>query len=264
MRMDHYSTLGIPRDADQDTIKAAFRKLAMKHHPDRGGDPNEFQKINQAYETLSDPDKRAQYDNPQQFNPFGGGGFNFNVNGFDLNDLFGSVFGQRGFHQQNQKPTYRTRVTVSLVDVYNGAEQVLQLGTPTGTKVINIKIPAGIYNGSSIRYDNIIDNGTLIIEFIILPDLRFEREGDDLYSNFPISVLDLITGTKVQFTTISGTKLDVNIDPGTQPSQQIKIAGYGMPRSDGTRGNQILLLKPFIPANIDNEIVEVIKRKQPK
>ena len=263
MRMDHYSTLGIPRDADQETIKAAFRKLAMKHHPDRGGDPNEFQKINQAYETLSDPSKRAQYDNPHQGNPFGGG-FNFNVNGFDLNDLFGSVFGQRPFQQQNQQPTYRTRVTVSLVDVYNGAEQVLQLGTPTGTKVINIKIPAGIYNGSSIRYDNMIDGASLIIEFIILPDLRFEREGDDLYSNFPISVLDLITGTKVKFTTIAGTILDVNIDPGTQPSQQIKIAGHGMPRQDGTRGNQILLLKPFIPANIDNEIVEVIKRKQPK
>jgi curved DNA-binding protein len=261
--MDHYSTLGVPRDADQETIKAAFRKLAMKHHPDRGGDSNEFHKINQAYETLSDPDKRAQYDQPQQHNPFGGG-FNFNVNGFDLNDLFGSVFSQRGFQQHNTKPTYRTRVTVSLVDVYNGAEQVLQLGTPTGMKVINIKIPAGIYNGSTIRYDNMIDGASLIIEFIILPDLRFEREGDDLYSNFPISVLDLITGTKIQFTTIGSTKLDVNIDPCTQPSRQIKIAGHGMPRPDGSRGNQILLLKPFIPANINNDIIECIKRNQPK
>lgn len=261
MRMDHYSTLGVPRDADHDTIKAAFRKLAMKHHPDKGGDPNEFQKINEAYETLSDPTKRAQYDNPQQGNPFGG--FNFNMHGFDLNDLFGSVFGQRGFHHQqhNAKPTYRTRVTVSLVDVYNGAEQVLQLGTPTGTKVINIKIPAGIYNGSSIRYDNILDGGaSLIIEFVILPDLRFEREGDDLYSNLPISVLDLITGTKVKFTTIAGNTLDVTIDPCTQPHQQIKIAGHGMPRQDGTRGNQILLLKPFIPANVHTDIIDAIKR----
>lgn len=260
--MDHYNTLGISRDADQETIKAAFRKLAMKHHPDRGGDPNQFQKINEAYETLSDPTKRAQYDNPQQHNPFGGG-FNFNVNGFDLNDLFGSVFGQRGF-QQNVRPTYRTRVTVSLVDVYNGTEQILHLGTPSGPKVINIKIPAGIYNGSSIKYDNIIEDSSLIIEFLILPDLRFEREGDDLYSNFPISVLDLITGTNVEFTTIGGKKLDVTIDPMTQPSQQIKIAGYGMPRPDGTRGNQILLLKPYIPASIDNDIIECIKRKQTK
>lgn len=114
--MDHYSTLGVPRDADQDTIKAAFRKLAMKHHPDRGGDPNEFQKINQAYETLSDPQKKAQYDNPAMNMGGHPGGFSFNFNGFDLNDLFGSVFGQRGFHQPNQKPTYRSS-TCSIAEV---------------------------------------------------------------------------------------------------------------------------------------------------
>lgn len=265
--MDYYSTLGVPRDADQETIKKAFRKLAMTHHPDKGGDPTKFQQINEAYDTLGDPQKRATYDSPQQFHRGPMPGFNFNFNGFDLNDLFGSVFGQGpgGFQQRQQaRPLYRTRVSVSLVDVFNGAEQVLQIGTPQGTKVINIKIPAGIYNGSSIRYDNIIDDGSLIIEFVILPDLRFSREGDDLFSNFPISVLDLITGTKVEFTAINGTKLDVSIAPGTQPSQQIKISGYGMPRQDGTRGDQILLLKPFIPANIDNEVIEAIKRYQSK
>lgn len=266
MSMDHYNTLGVPRTATADEIKKAYRKLAMQHHPDKGGDINKFQEISNAYETLSDTDKRFQYDNPQaRQNPFGEqpGGFGFNFNGFDLNDLFGQAFGQRGPHPQ-QKPSYRTRVTVSLVDVFNGADQVLQLGTPQGTKVINIKIPQGIHSGSSIRYDNIIDDGSLIIEFLILPDLRFDRHGDDLYSNFPISVLDLIVGTKVDFTTIEGKTLEVNIAPNTQPSQQVKIAGHGMTRSDGTRGNQILLLKPFIPANINNEVIEAIKHNQSK
>lgn len=260
--MDYYNTLGVPRDASQDEIKKAFRKLAMTHHPDKGGDPAEFQKLNEAYNTLSDTDKRFQYDNPtaQQHNPFGGQHAGFNMNGFDLGDLFGHVFGQQHFQQRNTKPMYRTRVTVSLVDVYNGAEQVLQLGTPQGTKVINIKIPAGVHTGSSIRYDNIIDDGTLIIEFYVLSDLRFDREGDDLYSNFPVSVIDLIVGTKVEFTTLGGNKLEVVIPAGTQPSQHISISGYGMPRADGTRGNQILLLKPFIPA-IDNETVEFLRSK---
>jgi curved DNA-binding protein len=264
MYMDHYNTLGVPRDADHDTIKKAYRKLAMEHHPDKGGDVNKFQEISTAYETLSNQDKRFQYDNPQarqQHNHFGDApGFNFNFNGFDLNDLFGQTFGQRG-PQQQQRPSYRTRVTVSLVDVFNGAEQVLQLGTQQGTKVINIKIPQGIHTGSSIRYDNIMDDGSLLIEFVILPDLRFERQGDDLYANFPVSVLDLIVGNKTEFTTIDGKKLEVNIAPNTQPTQHIRLSGYGMTRSDGTRGNQILLLKPFIPANIDNEVIEAIKRQ---
>jgi len=268
MSMDHYNTLGVPRDADHDTIKKAYRKLAMEHHPDRGGDVSKFQEITNAYETLSDPDKRFQYDNPQarQHNAFNGmpGGFNFNFNGFDLNDLFNQAFGQRGGPQQQMRPNYRTRVTVSLVDVFNGAEQVLQLGTPQGTKVINIKIPMGIHTGSTIRYDNILDDGSLIIEFVILPDLRFERQGDDLYANFPISVLDLIVGTKTEFTTIDGKKLEVNIPPNTQPNHQVRLGGYGMTRSDGSRGSQILMLKPFIHANIDNEVIEAIKRTQTK
>jgi len=268
---NYYDTLGVPRDASQEEIKKAYRKLAMQYHPDKGGDINKFQEISNAYETLSDPDKRFQYDNPsarQQHNPFGDhpGGFSFNMNGFDLNDLFGQAFGHRNPFQQQQpqKPSYRTRVTVSLVDVFNGADQVLQLGTPQGTKVINITIPKGIHTGSSIRYDNIIDDGHLIIEFLILPDLRFDRQGDDLYSNFPISVLDLIVGTKVNFNTIDGKTLEVDIAPNTQPTQQVKIAGYGMTRSNGTRGNQILLLKPYIPANINTEVLEAIKRNQTK
>ena len=259
MYMDHYITLGVPRTATADEIKKAYRKLAMEHHPDKGGDVNKFQEISTAYETLSNQDKRFQYDNPQtrqQHTPFGDAppGFSFNFNGFDLNDLFG----QRG---QQQRPSYRTRVTVSLVDVFNGAEQVLQLGTQQGTKVINIKIPQGIHTGSSIRYDNIMDDGSLLIEFVILPDLRFERQGDDLYANLPVSVFDLIVGNKTEFTTIDGKKLEVNIAPNTQPTQHIRLGGYGMTRSDGTRGNQILLLKPFIPANIDNEVIEAIKRQ---
>lgn len=267
--MDYYNTLGVPRNATQEDIKKAFRKLAMTHHPDKGGDPGEFQKINEAYDTLGDPAKRAAYDNPAR--PRGSfgqqhGGFSFNFGGFDLNDIF-DQFKRQGFgqaQQHNIKPTFRTRVTVSLVDVYKGAEQVLQLGTPSGTKVINIKIPAGIYSGSSVKYENLIEEGTLIVEFVILPDLRFDREGDDLYSSVSISVLDLIIGTKIEFICIDGKKIEVSIAAGTQPGQQIKISGYGMPRQDGTRGNQILLLKPYIPASIDNEVIESIKKTKVK
>jgi len=263
--MDHYSTLGIPRTASPEEIKKAYRKLAMEHHPDRGGDNAKFQEISVAYNTLSDPDKKAAYDNPQQ--QFGQpGGFDFNVNGFDINDFFGQVFGQRQgspFGQRSQQ-VYRTRVTVSLVDAYNCVDQVLKLNTPQGTKVINIKLPRGLQTGNQIRYDNVIDNGLLIVEFVILPDLRYDRKGDDLYANLPVSVLDLIVGTKLQFTTISKKTLEVTIKPQTQPWMQLKIAGEGMPSANGNYGDQILLIKPFIPDSIDNDIIESIKRSQNK
>lgn len=272
--MDYYNTLGVSRTASQEEIKKAFRKLAMQHHPDQGGDVNKFQEITAAYETLSDPIKREEYDNPRPTNSHhsmnGGfpGGFNFNFNGIDLSSIFGQHFRDSfaqqfsgGFNQQT-KPTYRTRVSISLVDAYNGTEQVMQLSTPTGVKVINIKIPAGIDNNMNIRYDNLIDDCSLIVEFSILPDLRFTREGPDLYSNLPINVLDLIVGKTIEFKTINGNVLNVTIPPYTQPNQQIKISGHGMPIGNGTRGDQILLLKPHIPANINSEIIEAIKKHQ--
>lgn len=263
--MDYYDTLGVPRTASQEEIKKAYRKLAMQHHPDRGGDQNKFTEIQTAYDTLGDPQKRALYDSPQpQF-----GGFSHNVNGFDLNDLFAHIFGQGGMHAnphnaQRTHQVYRTRVTVSLVDAYNCKDQILKLNTPQGLKVINIKIPRGVHTGDQIRYDSVVDNGVLIVEFIVLSDLRFDRKGDDLYANLPISVLDLIVGTKVEFKTISGKTLEVNVKAGTQPWMQLKISGEGFPTQTGDYGDQILLLKPFIPDNIDADIVESIRRSNLK
>lgn len=259
--MDHYNTLGVPRDADHDTIKKAFRKLAMQHHPDKGGDPAEFQKISEAYETLSDIDKRFQYDNPQEQGfP---GGFSFNAQGFDINDIFSQIFGQQSFHRKPQRQVFRTQVFVSLIDAYNGSNQVMQLNTVNGPKIVNFAVPKGIDSGEQVRYDNLIDDASLIVQFIVQKDLRFDRNGNDLYANVPVSVLDLITGTKIEFTTLSGKKLEVSIKPKTQPTDQIRIQGYGMPIKDsGFYGDQILLLKPFVPANISQDIVDTIIRNQ--
>ncbi len=261
--MDYYNTLGVPRDADQDTIKKAYRKLAMQHHPDKGGDPNEFQKINEAYEVLGDTDKRIQYDNPQSQQQGFPGGFSFHTHGFDINDIFSQIFGQQGFSQRRQpsKQVFRTQVFVSLIDVYNGATQILQLNTQQGPKAVNINIPKGIHSGEQIRYDNIIDGASLIVQFLIHDELKFDRQGDDLYSNIAISVLDLIVGTKIEFTTLSGKKLEVSIRPMTQPTDQIRIQGYGMPiRDTGFYGDQLLLLKPFVPDNISQDVIDSIKK----
>jgi curved DNA-binding protein len=262
--MDHYNTLGVLRDASQEEIKKAYRKLAMTHHPDRGGNPAEFQKLNDAYEVLSDASKRQQYDNPATHmnNPFMGQ--QFDQHNFDLSDIFSHIFGGTRHAGVHQKQVFRTQVAISLVDVYNGKEHSLQLSTPTGVKVINVKVPTGINHGDQVRYENVIDSGTLIIVFHVIPDLRFDRNGNDLSCNLPISVLDLIIGTKVKFTTIAGKTIEVTIPPNTQPSQQIRLPGLGMPikNSPNIYGDQILLLKPYLPDNIASDVIESIKRNQ--
>ena len=169
--IDHYSTLGVGKNANADDIKKAYRKLAGKHHPDKGGDTATFQKIEEAYRILSDPNQRQQYDNPMpQGNPFGfpggGGGFNFNFNS-DINDLFGQMFQQHNARRPNTPHAFRTQVHITLEQAYYGDSQNLQLRTPHGNHAITIEIPTGVNHGSQIRYENVIPQATLIVEFII-------------------------------------------------------------------------------------------------
>lgn len=261
--MDHYNTLGVPRTATADEIKKAYRKLAMEHHPDKGGDINKFQELTNAYETLSDVNKRYQYDNPQAQSQ----GFPKDFSAaFDIGDIFSQIFGQQGFQQRtHQKQVFRTQVVISLIDSFNGSNQIMQLNTQQGPKVVNFAIPKGVDSGDQVRYDNLIDDASLIVQFVVQKELRFERTGQDLHSEVPISVLDLIIGTTIEFTTLVGKKLEVIIKPFTQPNQHIRLGGYGMPISNtGGYGDQILLLKPYVPDNISQEIIDSIKNNNSK
>lgn len=263
--MDYYQILGVNKSSTPDEIKKAYRKLASTTHPDKGGDTAAFQKIEEAYRILSDPEKKAQYDNPQsQFTGFNGFNETFSDN-FNPNDIFSHIFSQRAgnpFAQRPNKQLFRTQITISLEEVYNGSAHTLKLQTPLGQKVINIDIPKGLSEGSHLRYDNLLDNNTsLLVEFRIMPNLKFERRGNDLYCNQKISVLELITGTKVSFETISGKTFEVTIPPKTQPYIQLKIAGQGMPiQNTNMYGDQILLLKPYMPDIIHDEITQSILR----
>ena len=260
--MDYYATLGVSKDATPDQLKKAYRKLASTHHPDKGGDTKKFQEIQTAYDTLSDPQKRQMYDNPRPQMQGMPGGFSFHSQGFDLNDLFAQAFGGSSpFGQRNSKPTYRTRMNVSLLDAYNGNRQYINVQTNTHTTPLSIDVPKGIISGQQIRYDNLLDNATLLVEFIVLPDLKFERHDNNLVCSHNVSVFDLITGSSFEFTTISGKTLNVNIKPGTQPHTHLKLTGFGMPiLNTPLYGDQIILLKPYIPDNIDTQLLDAINR----
>jgi curved DNA-binding protein len=266
--MDHYSTLGVSKTATPDEIKKAYRKQASQHHPDKGGDTAKFQTIEEAYRVLSDAEKRQQYDNPmpQGFHTQGG-----MPPGFE--NIFSQMFGGGNpfdpFNQRRQQPqqqVFRTSINITLEQAYTGSSQTLRLQTPTGINHVNIEIPKGIKNSDQVRYDNVLDTGTLMVEFRLLPNLKFDRRINDLYCNHTVSVLDLIVGTDFEFTTLSGKTLLVTIRPKTQPHMQLKIVGEGMPvyGAPNTYGDQIILLNPIIPDTIDEEITQSILRSKTK
>ena len=265
--MDHYSTLGVGKNATPDDIKKAYRKLASKHHPDKGGDTATFQKIQTAYDILIDPNKRQQYENPmpQGFPQQGG-----MPPGFE--HIFGQMFGGGNpfdpFAQHRQSPqqqTFRTTINISLEQAYYGGEQILKLQTPTNLHAITIQIPKGIQNGNQMRIDKVIDGASLVVDFKVENHLKYDRQGNDLICNHPISVLDLIIGTSFEFVTLSGKTLEVTVKPKTQPYIQLKLAGQGMPIHNTTRyGDQIILLKSFMPDIIDEQVINSINQQKLK
>jgi len=273
---DYYQTLGVAKNATPEDIKKAYRRMAGIHHPDKGGDTAQFQKIQEAYETLSDPQKRQQYDNP---NPFGHGqmpggfpggmhgfpgGFSFQMGGFGMDDIFGQMFGHPGQRGRPQQPSYRTIVWLTLEQAYNGEEQMLNFQTPgLGQQTVKLSVPKGIDDGATLRYDNLIKDSILIAEFRIQPHAKFQRDGMNLHSVHDISVLDLIVGTTIKFKTISGKELDVTVKPVTQPGSSLRIAGEGMINDRGA-GDQFILLKPFIPDRIDSRITDSILQSKQK
>lgn len=261
MIKDHYSTLGVSKNASIDEIKRAYRKLASKHHPDRGGSKEEFQRIEEAYRILSDPQQRQQYDNPQPQFQHDFSGFNFGTQDDIMNELFGQFFRQQRSSgaQRTQQPTYRTVVFLTLEQIYSGQPQEIRMQTSSGMHNAKLDIPRGIGDGTQLRYDKLIPDGPLIVEFRSHPHLKFQRVGNDLHCNQKISILDLIVGTTIEWTGIDGKILMVKVPPKTQPNMTLKIAGAGMPIANTSYyGDAYLLLKPFVPDYIHDDIINAI------
>jgi DnaJ-class molecular chaperone len=265
--MDHYTKLGIAQNANPEEIKKAYRKLASTHHPDKGGDTKQFQEIEEAYRILSNPETKAQYDNSRRVNhnPFNEMFQDFGVfTGVNSpHDIFQHIFKQANQRQHQQQNICRTFVAVSLEDAYFGKELTLKLQTPNFNKLVSINCPKGVQHGNVLRYENLIENTLLMVEFRINPNLKFDRNNNDLYSNVPISVLDLIAGTKIEFTTLGNKTLELNIPPKTQPFMQLQLQGHGMPIMNSKLfGDQIVVLKPFMPDKISDKVIEAINQNR--
>jgi curved DNA-binding protein len=282
--MDYYTTLGVQRSASEDDIKKAYRKLAMKHHPDRGGDEAAFKKISEAYDVLTDPKKKEIFDlggNPNQQggagpwgNSFNQGPFEFHFNtggGPGMDDIFnrfgfGGQFGQRPMRKNR---SLNINIDVTLEEVLSGKELNAEITIP-GTnkkKMINIVVPAGIESGQQIRYEGMGDDhikdikpGDLIVNINVVPHQKFRREHTNIIVEETIDVWSAMLGNQIEIKTLDGKNLTINIPPGTQPNTVLSCRGEGLPviRSR-TRGNLLIHIKVEIPRNLPHTAMEKLK-----
>jgi curved DNA-binding protein len=270
---DYYKILGVNRNASKDEIKRAYRKLALKTHPDRNpGDAKaeeRFKEINEAYQVLNDPEKRARYDQIGEsytqwqqggapsggfrwedwFTPNPSGNIRGEVGGFEdilgneFSEFFRRIFGgmpdmegssaRRGStrrSRQVQIPSFQQDVTISLTEAFTGTTRRIDID---GQR-IEVKIPAGAKTGTKVRIANAVPTGTgqkgdLYLVIHIADDPRFEAKGNDLHTNVTIDLFTAVLGGEVTLQTLSG-KVVLTIPAGIQPGQNIRLAGRGLPR----------------------------------
>lgn len=257
---NYYETLGVTQTASPDEIKRAYRRLASQHHPDKGGNKQQFQEIQKAYDILGDKQKRAEYDNPMSQR-----GFDFSNGQFDFEsifDIFGTRFQQ---HPGRQRQTQRAMMSlwVTLRDVALGGRRTVSIGTQQGTQAVEIDIPAGIEDGASVQYPGIGPGGIdLIITYRIHPDPKWLRKGLTLHTEHVVPIWDLILGCDTTIRDIEGTTLSLTIPAGTQPGTTMRLRGRGISPKQGQPGDLLVLIQTQIPANIPEELLTEIKKNR--
>lgn len=256
---DLYQILGVDRSASQEDIKRAFRRLASQHHPDKGGDKERFQEIQQAYAVLGDEAKRREYDNPPQqgihFN-FGGGG------PFDFDAIF-DVFGTRLRPRQQQRPRYaRMSLWIGLRDVVQGGRRPVGVATQHGTATVEIEIPPAIEDGNTIQYHNLAPGGgDLLVTFRIQPHPVWQRQGLDLVMEEYVIIWDLILGCDLLVVDILDNQLSVRIPPGTQPGSTLRLRNRGLRDQHNNTGDILVRVQARLPNNMSEELTSAIKRE---
>lgn len=283
-KRDYYEILGLQKGASPDEIKKAYRKLALQYHPDRNKtkeSEDKFKEINEAYEVLSDSQKKQTYD---QFGhsafdgggqgPFGGGrtynygpfsytyygdenaapGGGFDTGGFsDPFDIFEQFFGGSPFGRRKQQYS----INIDFVEAIRGTQKKVSVNGKTR----EIKIPAGVDNGSHIRFDDF----DLVVH--VSPHAHFRRDGYDIITTSEIPFTDVVLGGIIEIETIDG-KVKLKIPEGTQPDAVIRLKGKGVKHiRDKGRGDHFIRIKVIIPQKLskqERELLEEFKKEASK
>ncbi len=281
MKKDFYEVLGVSKTASKDEIKSAYRKMAMKHHPDRNKEPDaeeKFKTINEAYEVLSNEQKKTAYDQyghaafdpssgmgghthsnqngPFSYtysqggnNPFGNSGFDFE--GFNNPfDIFEQFFGG-GFGQTRRGPQLETyKIQISFLEAANGCEREVKIGKVK--KVI--KIPAGVDDGQRIKFSDFI----LYVD--VLPSSTFRRENNDVFVNKQITFAQAVLGDEIDVPTLEGT-IKIRVKAGTQPNTLVRLQNKGIIDVNGYhKGDLYIRLVVDVPTRLSNKQKDLIKQ----
>ncbi len=291
MAKDYYAVLGVARGASADEIKKAYRKLALKYHPDKNpGDKKaeeKFKEITEAYAVLSDAAKRKQYDQ------FGEAGFHqrysqedifrgfdagdiFREFGFGTDDIFGHIFGggRRGGASFGGRPRtikgqdYSMRISIPFRLAVQGGERRIDFRTEGGTEHLNVRIPAGIEPGQKLRVTGKGGPsptggapGDLYLEIEIDPDPTFTREGKDLLVKVPLPFSGACLGTSVEVPTLEGTKR-VKVPAGMQGGAKLRLPGFGVPTKGGSRGDLYAVVEVEVPKRLSAAQKKLLEKLQ--
>ena len=290
----YYDILGVGRDASADEIKKAFRKLAVKYHPDAGGDENKFKEISEAYDTLSDDKKRKDYDQMLMFGgipgaDFGGnGGYTYSTSGGDWASMFesmrngdgafggfdfSSIFGGGG--QAPNRPRKGQDLTlsvdVSFEEAFSGASRKVSYQVPsTGERQsLTVKIPAGAVDGGKLRYRNRGEvgvnggaRGDLIITTNVADHPLYKRDGADVRMDLPISMYEAAVGAQIDVPAPNGTTVRLKVPAGTQGGKTFRFRNLGAPnvKRKGSTGALLVTVQVEVPTNLGLKERETLKR----
>ena len=300
---DYYQTLGVAREAPADDIKKAYRKLARKYHPDVSKEPDaekRMKEVNEAYEVLSDPEKRAAYDQlgrgyqpGQEFRPPPGwdAGFEFSEHGrsgaeaADFSDFFAEIFGrmgrgpQRGGGAHAQGNDHHARILLDLEDAFSGATRQITLRAPKlddqgrvklEEHTLEVRIPKGIREGQVIRLAGQGEPGfgggkpgDLLLEVQFKPHARWRPDGRDLLLTLPVAPWEAALGAVVRVE-VPGGALDVRIPAGAQTGRQLRVRGKGLPADPpGDLLLDIRIVAPPATTPKAKELYETMAREMP-
>ncbi|MFQ3237273.1 MAG: curved DNA-binding protein [Paraglaciecola sp.] len=289
---DYYQILGVKEDADLKEIKKAYRKLALKYHPDMNAADNaeeKFKEIAEAYEVVKDPKRRAEYDELRQYGGAPGQGFEpppgwqsrHAGNGFsggeqDFSDFFNSIFGgqPRGFEQSSRQKTrvnkgqdVELEVPIFLEDTLSGEAKTIEFLVPSNIngqvsrekKTLKVKIPVGVSDGERVRIkgqgaaaQGNGSSGDLYLHIRLVPHPLFDVQGHNLLITVPVAPWEAALGAKITMPTLTG-KITLNIAKNSQSGQKLRVKGKGLKSKTGV-GDMFAVLKVVMPPSTDDQI----------